>query len=68
MDTPRLVQPTSWDPLDLTAPPPRAMALDCGPGILPDTDHRPEVQRGPVGLPEARVPRGPAVPSAPWDH
>jgi len=68
MDTRRLVQPTTWNPLDLDAPPPAAMSLDRGPGILPDANHRPEPQRGPVSIPGRRAPRSAMVPDAPWDQ
>ena len=59
--TANLVQPTAWDPLDLTAeslPAVSVGANDDGPGILPDNESRPD-------LPAVRGPLSEAP--APWD-
>ena len=62
-----LEQTNGWDPLDLGAPDPkRRRTPRDAPGILPDTDTRPEIRpvQRPTSQPQA--PR-PSRADAPWD-
>jgi len=64
-----LEQTHAWDPTDLSrTAPKRRRAHDEGPGILPDTDSRPNLQAVARPTSQPNAPAPPRQAPAPWER